>query len=55
MRAAGEYDAKQPTRRFHPDAIAKQREATPAIRDAAQRWLAPVYERLEAMAALSVG
>jgi hypothetical protein len=54
MRAAGDYDAKQPTRRFEPDAMAKQREATPAIRDTAQRWLASVYERLEAMAALSV-
>lgn len=55
MRAAGDYDAKQPTRRFEPDAMAKQREATPAIREAARRWLAPVYERLEAMAALRVG
>lgn len=50
MRGAAAHDAKYPTRRFEPDASSKQREAAPVTRDAAQRWLTPVYEQLETLA-----
>jgi hypothetical protein len=50
MRAAARYDAKHPTRPFTSDAALKQREADPTVRDAAQRWLAPIYGRLEELA-----
>lgn len=47
MRNAASVDAKEPTQRFQPDAAAKQREAGAAIREAADRWVTPLYEELE--------
>ncbi|HYV04817.1 MAG TPA: sulfotransferase family protein [Blastocatellia bacterium] len=42
-------DAKNPSIQFESDSQSKQRSATDAVRQAAQQWLAPLYERLEAV------
>jgi hypothetical protein len=39
-------DAKNPSLFFEPDSEAKELEATPALRAAAERWVRPVYEDL---------
>jgi hypothetical protein len=46
MRAVAGLDAKNPQLRFSPDGEAKEREASPALREAADRWVRPVYEEL---------
>ena len=48
MAAVAGRDAKDPSRRFAPDAAAKQALATPAIRAAVARHLAGAYAALEA-------
>jgi hypothetical protein len=46
MRAVTRFDAKNP-RLFHsPDSEAKQDEASPALRRAAEQWVRPLYEEL---------
>jgi len=49
MRGAAEMHAKRPGERYATDSEGKRAEATPEIRDAAARFLAPVYERLCAL------
>ena len=39
-------NAKNPNLLFSPDGQAKEREATPALREAADRWVRPLYEEL---------
>jgi hypothetical protein len=48
LRAVAARDAKNPAVMFEDDAVAKQVSATPEERDAAERWLAPLYEQLGA-------
>jgi hypothetical protein len=48
MRAVATYHAKLPQARFVPDAAEKQDAADPEVRAAAERWLMPLYARLEA-------
>ncbi len=40
------FDAKNPGLFFSPDSEAKELAATPALREAAERWVRPVYEEL---------
>jgi hypothetical protein len=49
MNAAAMRDAKAPDDRFAPDSAAKQAAAGDAVRDAASRWLAAPYARLETL------
>lgn len=49
MRAAAQMDAKNPALRFQPDGEAKQRGASEEIRALAEKRLAPLYARLEAL------
>jgi hypothetical protein len=48
MQAAGTFDAKVPDKPFKPDAAAKQRAATPLVREMAACYVAPWYAQLEA-------
>lgn len=47
MRAVAELDAKSPSICFAPDPRKKRERASPAIYSATEKWLAPIYERLE--------
>ena len=47
MLAAAGRDAKNPVLVYEDDRARKQAMATPEVRAAAERWLAPLYERLE--------
>ena len=47
MAAVAEVDAKNPVLAFADDTAAKEAEATPEVRDAVGRWLAPVHARLD--------
>jgi len=47
LRAAADRDAKNPLVAFEEDASQKQKKATRAVREAATKWLYPVYEKLE--------
>lgn len=49
MTDATRRDVKNSDQSFQPDAETKQREASPAIREAVGRHLAPVYAQLEAL------
>ena len=49
LRAAGRRQS--PSLQFEDDSAAKQAEATPALRAAAERHLAAIYARLEALRA----
>jgi hypothetical protein len=49
MRHAARQDAKMPLSHFADDSQAKQREATPPIRAAADRHLQNIYEQFEAL------
>lgn len=51
MADVARYDAKGPWYEFTPDSAAKQQEATAAVRAAAGRWAAPLYQELEALRA----
>lgn len=48
MRRAAAFDAKSPRVPFAADAERKRREADDEIRGAAERWLRPLHDRLEA-------
>jgi hypothetical protein len=48
VREALRRDAKRPGQPFVADSAAKQTEATPEVRELAERWIAPHYRRLEA-------
>lgn len=48
VRAAAKRDAKNPAASFQNDSQKKRDKATEAIRDAAAKWLYPIYEDLEA-------
>lgn len=48
MRAKASFNAKTPQFTFAPDADLKRREATDNLRRAAEEWLYPIYEQLEA-------
>lgn len=47
MLAAARRDAKSPGARFTADSEAKQKAAAPAARAACEKWLDPLYRRLE--------
>lgn len=47
MQAAATLDAKNPTAVFSDDKLRKRNQATEAVREAADRWLYPVYRELE--------
>jgi hypothetical protein len=51
MTEAARFDAKTPSFEFAPDSNSKQKAATPAARDAAERWLGDLYRRLEVLRA----
>lgn len=42
-------DAKNPSMTFENDSRSKQSAATEAVRQATEKWLAPIYEQLEAV------
>jgi hypothetical protein len=46
MRELAGLDAKNPHLLFSPDSGVKEREASPALRQAADRWVRPLYEKL---------
>jgi hypothetical protein len=46
MARAADFDAKNPHLSFSDDQEAKEREALPALREAADRWVRPLYEEL---------
>jgi hypothetical protein len=48
MRDAAAFDAKRPGRKFLPDGSAKSQDATPSLRELAEKFLAAPYQRLEA-------
>jgi hypothetical protein len=48
MRVASQPDAKNPSTVFAEDGTRKKEKATQLVRDAARKWLYPVYEQLEA-------
>ena len=48
MTAAAERDAKNPSTVFSDDRLRKKEQATESMRAAAEQWLYPVYEQLEA-------
>jgi hypothetical protein len=49
MHAVTPFDAKNPCLFFTDDTAEKERQATDRIRQAAEAWLRPVYEQLEAL------
>jgi hypothetical protein len=49
MRAATQFDAKNPPLPFEDDTESKDRAATDLIRQMADRWIGPVYAELEAI------
>ena len=51
LQSAARWDAKNPHFQFVNDSARKQREATPEMRELAQRWAAPAYLALEALRA----
>ncbi len=55
MTEAARFDAKTPGFEFAPDSNSKQKSATPAARDAAERWLGDLYRRLEVLRAEGSG
>jgi hypothetical protein len=46
MREVAGADAKNPRLSFSSDGEAKEREASPALREAVTRWVQPIYEEL---------
>jgi hypothetical protein len=48
LRVAAQRDAKNPSASFQTDAVKKRQMASEAVRAAADKWLYPVYEKLEA-------
>jgi hypothetical protein len=48
MHEFARFDAKNPHLPFSGDSKEKEREASPALREAADRWVRPLYEQLRA-------
>jgi len=48
MKNTAKLDAKNPAMIFERDSIKKQQQASERVREAARKWVAPVYEKLEA-------
>ncbi|MGD0089790.1 MAG: sulfotransferase [Planctomycetota bacterium] len=48
MRQVSQFNAKSPGTRFADDSSAKQAEATAAVRLAADKWVRPFFDKLEA-------
>jgi hypothetical protein len=46
MADVARLDAKNPALPFSDDREAKQRDASPAVREAADRWVRPLYDEL---------
>jgi hypothetical protein len=55
MLLAARRDAKNPAIRFDHDTAREQALASPALRSAADRWLAPLHDRLEQARARHAG
>lgn len=51
MQHASRFNAKTPALTFEEDSALKQRDATDAIKELAQRWIAGPYEKLEQLRA----
>ena len=49
MRRVAQFDAKNPAAHFGNDTATKTREASDLLRQMADKWVVPFYERLEAM------
>lgn len=47
MREVTDRDAKNPVLVFEPDSAWKREQASPEVVRAAERWVSPVYARLE--------
>lgn len=45
---AAQFNSKNPTLHFQDDSAAKNRQASPQVIRATERWLGPVYEKLQA-------
>ncbi|HVS40433.1 MAG TPA: sulfotransferase [Gemmataceae bacterium] len=54
MREAARFNAKTPQLFFEDDTVEKNRAATDLIREMTQRWLQPLYDRLEQARQLSL-
>lgn len=48
MERAAKLDSKNPTMAFRDDSEGKRRKASARVREAANEWLNPIYEKLEA-------
>ena len=48
MRDVARLNVKDPEQRFSDDSESKQREASPYVRELAERWIEPHYRKLEA-------
>ena len=48
LRYASQFDAKNPSMHFECDSASKNRAATDQVREMANKWIMPLYERLEA-------
>jgi len=55
MKAAVKFDSKNPLTVFNDDRPRKRDQATESLRAAADRWLYPIYEQLEAARLAPVG
>lgn len=49
MQTVAQLNAKNPRVYFESDTVRKRREASDRIREMAMRWVAPLYEELEAI------
>ncbi|MDQ3797870.1 MAG: sulfotransferase family protein [Acidobacteriota bacterium] len=47
MRAAAQFNAKTPQMNFVPDSETKKKQASEAAHQAAEKWVNPLYEKLE--------
>jgi hypothetical protein len=47
IKSAAQFDAKTPQMTFAPDSETKRNEASEAARRAAEKWVNPLYEKLE--------
>ena len=48
MNAAAGFNSKAPQRNFTPDSKAKRESAGETVKNMAEKWAYPIYERLEA-------
>lgn len=47
IKSAAQFNAKVPRKTFAPDSAAKRNEASEAARNAAEKWVNPLYEQFE--------